>query len=156
MIKEVGTVVKLEGEVAWVETKVTSTCNACSAKSNCGTSSIAKAFGDKSVVNPVLNVQQAKLGDSVEIGIPENNLVAGAALVYLLPLLCALAMALAVEFWLAQFINMNEPLLILLTFAGGALGFGIAKYKVNSAESGQYKAQLLKVLPSAISIQQLD
>ena len=156
MIKEVGTVVKLEGDIAWVETKVTSTCNACSAKSNCGTSSIAKAFGDKSVVNPVLNAQQAQLGDRVEIGIPENNLVVGAALVYLLPLLCALTVALTLEFWLIQFIEINEPLLILLTFAGGALGFGIAKYKVNAAESGEYKAQLLNVLPSAISVHQLD
>lgn len=155
MIKETGKVVKLEGDVIWVETKVTSTCNACSAKSNCGTSSIAKAFGDKSVVNQVTNDKGATLGDTVEIGIPENNLISGALLVYLLPLLSAIGFALIAQFWLSRFISVPEWALIILTFAGGTLGFYIAKARIKAADEQTYKAKLIKVMPQSIEITQV-
>lgn len=156
MIKEVGHIVKLEDQVAWVETQVTSTCNACAAKTNCGTSSIAKAFGDKSVVNQVINDKGAKLGDRVEIGIPEESLITGAFLIYLLPLVTAVISALIAEFWLSQLITMSEPLLILLTFVGGWLGLLIAKRAIKRADDEKYQVLLLAVLPDDISITQVD
>lgn len=155
MIKEVGKVVKLEQDIAWVETKVTSTCNACAAKSNCGTSSIAKAFGDKSVVNEVLNDRGAKLGQQVEIGIPEESLLTGAFLVYLLPLVTAVVAALVSQFWLSQFINVTEPVLILATIAGGWLGFFIARSRIKAAEA-DYQVKMLRVMPDAIDIKELS
>lgn len=156
MIKEVGHIVKLEGEVAWVQTQVTSTCNACAAKSNCGTSSIAKAFGDKSVINQVHNDKQAKVGDRVEIGIPEDSLITGALLIYLLPLVTAVIAALVAEFWLSQLLTMSEPLLIVLTFLGGWLGLLIAKRTIKQADEQKYQVQLLSVLPEAIEITKVD
>lgn len=151
MIKEVGTVVKIAGDMAWVETKVTSTCNACAAKSNCGTSSIAKAFGDKSVVNEVANVKNAKVGAKVEIGIPEESLLTGALLVYLLPLVTAVIVALISQFWLNQFIEITEPLLILFTLVGGWIGFFIAKKRVVATDIN-YEVCMLRVLPDSIEI----
>ena len=156
MIKEVGHIVKLEGEIAWVETQVTSTCNACAAKSNCGTSSIAKAFGDKSVVNQVLNDKGAVLGDRVQIGIPEESLVTGALLVYLLPLVTAVISALVSEFWLSQLITMSEPILIIITFVGGWLGFLLAKRVIKRADEEKYRVRLLQVLPENIEVIEVE
>ncbi len=155
MIKEVGQVVKVDGDLIWVETKVTSTCNACAAKSNCGTSSIAKAFGDKSVVNQVVNDKGAELGDKVEVGIPEESLITGAFLVYLLPLVSAVIFALVSQFWLSQFIDISEPILIVLTFFGGFIGFLIAKHKIRKADDEEYRVRLLQVLPDEIEIKQV-
>lgn len=155
MIKEVGTVVKLEQGIAWVETKVTSTCNACAAKSNCGTSSIAKAFGDKSVINEVPNEHNANVGEQVEIGIPEESLLTGALLVYLLPLVTAVIAALVTEFWLVHFIQISEPVLILFTLLGGWLGLFIAKKQVANKES-KYQVRMLRIIPEAINIKQVD
>jgi len=156
MIKEVGQVVKVENDEIWVETKVTSTCNACAAKSNCGTSTIAKAFGDKSIINQVINDRGAKLGDMVEIGIPEESLVKGALLVYLLPLISAVFAALVSDFWLSRFIEVTEPLLIIITLAGGFLGFLIARYSIQKADSETYKVKLLQVLPEQISVKSVN
>lgn len=155
MIKEVGTVVKVEDGMAWVETKVTSTCNACSAKSNCGTSSIAKAFGDKSVINEVANELEAKVGEQVEIGIPEESLVSGAFLVYLLPLITAIAAALTASFWLTRFIQVSEPVLILLTGLGGWLGFFIARKRVASNENN-FQVTMLRIVPTPIDVTQVS
>lgn len=155
MIKEVGTVVKLEQGIAWVETKVTSTCNACAAKSNCGTSSIAKAFGDKSVINEVENEKNAQLGEKVEIGIPEQSLLTGAFLVYLLPLITAVVAALLSEFWLSRFVEVTEPMLIVITIAGGWLGFFIARKRVAAAET-EYRVRMLRVMPESLDIKELS
>lgn len=152
MIKETGEVVQLEGEFIWVKSQVTSSCNACTAKTNCGTSAIAQAFGDKSVVNKVHNSQQAKVGDWVEIGIAEQNLVTGAALVYLLPLLSALLFAVISEYWLSQFIEFTEPVLIVLTLLGGFVGFAIARIKIARAERDTYQVQLIKVLEQPVKV----
>lgn len=156
MIKEVGHIVKLEGEIAWVETQVISTCNACTAKNNCGTSSIAKAFGDKSVVNQVVNDKGAVLGSRVQIGIPEESLVTGALLVYLLPLVTAVITALISEFWLSQLITMSEPILILITFVGGWLGLLLAKRVIKRADEEKYRVRLLQVLPENIEVIEVD
>lgn len=156
MIKEVGEVVQIEGEDIWVKTQVTSTCNSCAAKSNCGTSSIAKAFGDKSVVNKVKNELGAEVGDQVEIGIPEHSLVQGAFLLYLLPLLAAIFFALIGQFWLSRFILVSEPLLIVLTFVGGGVGLLAARFLINRTDVEQYQVQLLRVLPAQIEIKNVE
>ena len=156
MIKESGEVVKVEGDVIWVKTQVTSTCNSCAAKSNCGTSSIAKVFGDKSVVNQVKNEFDAKLNDQVEIGIPEHSLVKGALLLYLLPLVSAISFALIGQFWLSRFILITEPLLIVLTFAGGGIGLLLARFLINRSDVEQYQVKLLRILPSTIDIKNVE
>ena len=156
MIKETGQVVRVVNDVIWVQTQVTSTCNSCAAKSNCGTSTIAKAFGDKHVVNQVVNDKSAKLDDMVEIGIPEQSLVMGAALLYLLPLLTAILLALVAQFWLSRFILISEPILILLTFIGGALGFVLARRLILKTDDEAYRVKLLRVLPNSIKIKELS
>lgn len=148
MIKETGKVVKVQDSILWVETTVTSTCSTCSAKANCGTSSIAKAFTDKSVINQVENSLNAKIGDVVEIGIPESSLVSGSFYLYLLPLIVAISFAIMTQFWLSHFIPITEPHIIVMTFVGGAIGFYLSKKRLAQTPEDDYQPQLLDVLAS--------
>jgi len=145
MIKETGTVIRAQEGYIWVETSVKSTCSSCAAKSNCGTSAIAEAVAGKTVVNKVKNNQGACVGDSVEIGIPEETLLLGSFYIYMLPLITAILFALAGSLWLPRFIGVGEGLIILLTLIGGLCGFVIAKLKLAGSQV-EVEPQLLKVV----------
>ena len=146
MIKETGQVVKQSEEVIWVETQVTSACTSCAAKANCGTSAIASSMSNKAIINKVANTQDAKVGDWVEIGIPESSFLQASFLLYILPLLFALAFAVISQLWLSQFIEVKEWLVILMTFIGGATGFLVSRNKISRSELEQQQPQLISVL----------
>jgi len=152
MIKETGKVVNIENDMLWVETTVTSSCNACAAKSNCGTSAVAKAFSDKSVINQVENTLNAQLNDTVEIGIPKESILSASFYMYILPLLLALTSAVVCQMWLSRFIVITEPHVIAATFVGGGIGFWLAKKITEGMDDKKYQPQLLKVLPQTIEV----
>ncbi len=156
MIKELGIVIQQNNETIWVETAIKSTCKSCAAKSNCGTSSIAEAFAGKSVINEVANTLDAKLGDEVEIGIPEESLIQGAFWIYLMPIFVALLFCLTTQYWLPRFIEVNEGLVILSTFFGGFIGFYWAKQKLARMPEDKYLPQLLSIKPQSIAIKSID
>lgn len=126
MIKETGRVVAIDADCLWVETIRQSTCNSCSAQKGCG-------YG---VMNKTLNVKRHHLrvllgdcpatdfsiDDQVEISIPEQVLVTGALLVYLLPLITLLLGSLLVSQWWA-----GDLVAFLGALAGFILGLGIVK-----------------------------
>ncbi len=90
MIKETGRVIAVEGGGVWVETIQQSACESCSAQKGCGQSLLAKATGKTTAIRVLpgdCNLQEVRVGDEVDIGIPEQVIVNGTLLVYLLPLL---------------------------------------------------------------------
>ncbi|MUH72556.1 SoxR reducing system RseC family protein [Psychrosphaera haliotis] len=156
MIKELGIVVEKDQDSIWVETAVKSTCKTCAAKSNCGTSAVAEAFAGKSVINKVANSLNAQVGDQVEIGIPEESLIQGAFWIYLTPIFSALFFCLVTQYWLTEFMEINEGLVILSTFLGGYLGFVVARKKLSSSPSDKYLPQLLSIRPEIIPVKPVD
>lgn len=106
MIYETGRVVALESDSLWVETIRSSTCNSCSAQKGCGHGILNKvANARRNYVRALLVDQSADdyhIDDEVEISIPEQVLVSGALLVYLMPLLSMLAGALLLSQWFAS------------------------------------------------------
>lgn len=86
MIEEMGLVKKVEGNEVWIETQIKTTCGSCQAKSNCGTSVIAKVFNPKAELLRLKSPIELRVGQQVKLGIPEETLVSASALVYLLPL----------------------------------------------------------------------
>lgn len=145
MIKEQGVIIEVDSDFAWVETSIKSTCSSCAAKSNCGTSAVASAVAGKTVVNKVINHLQAKVGDTVEIGIEEDTLISGAFYLYIVPILSALLAAFIGQFYLSRFIDVGEPTVILITFFGGFLGFLLAKWKLNRYADVDLNAKLLEI-----------
>lgn len=90
MIKETGRIIAVEGDGVWVETIQQSACESCSAQKGCGQSLLAKVTGKTTAIRVLpgdCSLQEACVGDEVVIGIPEQVVVNGTLLVYLLPLL---------------------------------------------------------------------
>lgn len=86
MIEEVAIVREVHSKNILVETKVKTTCGQCAVKDSCATSTIAKAFSDKSSVFAIETDELLDIGDVVKVGIPEQNLLSAAFHVYLLPI----------------------------------------------------------------------
>lgn len=133
MITETGRVVAIEPDSLWVETIRRSTCNSCSAQKACGHGLMNKLdSGRQHHVRALLDGQSAdsfKVDDEVEISIPEQVLVSGALVVYVLPLLSMLAGAVVT----AEFLPGD-----VAAFAGSVVGFCIGLALV------RYHAQLTR------------
>lgn len=122
MIEEHGRVLNVEPGAVWVETVRRSACDSCQARNGCGQSVLQRlGLGARQGFIRVLNEQvehDCRVGDEVIIGIPENAVLHGSTLVYLVPLL-----ALFVGALVAQAIGTGEPLIILASFLGMGIGF---------------------------------
>ncbi len=118
MILETGTVVAVESDGLWVETIQKTACEACVAKKGCGTRVLSKLTGKTNRIRVLLNQQPAdrlSIGQDVTIAIPEDVIVKGSMLVYMLPVVCALAGAWA-------FGSAGDLLSILGAFSGLLFG----------------------------------
>ncbi|MEH6556456.1 MAG: SoxR reducing system RseC family protein [Oceanicoccus sp.] len=104
MMKETGRIVAIETDCLWVETIRQTTCNNCSAQKGCGHGILGKIGSGKSHYVRVLlgdaPAAQFSVNDDIDIAIPESSLVAGAMIVYLVPILTMLAAAIAISRWL--------------------------------------------------------
>ena len=92
MIFETGIVVNNEHGSLLVETIQRTVCDTCIAEKGCGQSLLSKLTGKTNRIRVLLGdyaAESIELGQSVTIGIPENVIVKGSLLVYMLPILMA-------------------------------------------------------------------
>mgnify|MGYP001209787133 FL=1 len=97
-IVETGRVVALEGTAVWVETIRSSACGSCAARSGCGHRTLAGVLtSDKGLVrareSDSLKAGDCSVNDRVEISIPRSTLSVGALMLYGLPLVSGIALA---------------------------------------------------------------
>lgn len=96
MLTEVGRVVAVEADGVWVETIRTTACDSCAAKSGCGQGTLGRALGRqnkgliKALESESLSAADCALDDYVEIALPEDVVLKGSAVVYLVPLMLGL------------------------------------------------------------------
>ena len=146
MIEESGKVVAVEGDIAWIESERTSACSGCAVRKGCGTSAIAKVFGQRRMQLPVLNRIHARVGDTVVVGISESGLVRGSLAVYAAPLVGLFAGALAGQFAGQQLLASGSDLLAI----GGALAgflaalFWLQRFSRNTAKDDAYQPVVLR------------
>ncbi|HHQ4678553.1 SoxR reducing system RseC family protein [Aeromonas veronii] len=146
MSEELATVVAIEGDHAWVECERRSACSGCQQQSGCGTGTVAKAFPLKAPRLRVRLTAEVSVGQQIRLGIPQESLLRGAALVYVLPLFCLLAGALLGQLWLAPLLSGGEGITILYCLLGGVLGFLLVRYFSNRLDQGRYGPQMLGVV----------
>ena len=94
MIIETGVVVAIESDGLWVETIQKSACEVCVAEKGCGQKFLSKLAGKTvsiRVLRNRLSSERFSVGQSVTIGIPEDVIVMGSLLVYLLPIFAAIS-----------------------------------------------------------------
>jgi sigma-E factor negative regulatory protein RseC len=143
MIEETAKIVELEGEFAWVETQRKSACGACAVNKGCGTATIAKVLGKKRTRVRAINRLNAKLGDQVVIGIPEQALVRGSIAVYAVPLVFLLLGGMFGE-WLGQGSD-SEGLTILFGLLGLGAGFlWLIYFSKKISSSSSYQPEILR------------
>lgn len=126
MIIETGKVASVEPEGLWVETISRSVCGTCKAEKGCGQSLMAKWSGHSSYIWVLLegrNPDAYHVGDSIQIGIPEDIIAKGSMIVYLLPLVVMVLMTLFAH---QQFAN--EGMTVLFAISGLLLGGGLIRW----------------------------
>jgi len=140
MIEESAWVVEAGPGYAWVETRRRSACGSCSVGGSCGTSVIARLFGDRAHRFRVHDDLGAVPGEQVLIGIPDAVLTRASLTAYLLPLLALMGSAL-----LVQSLGGGEGLTALAGLAGLGLGLvSVGRFSARGRE--RYRPQLLRRL----------
>ena len=95
MLTETGRVVAVEPDSLWVETIRRSTCGSCAVQKGCGHGLINQmSDGSRSYVRVLpgkLAPSACSIDDEVRISIPEDVIVRGSLIVYIVPLLMMLA-----------------------------------------------------------------
>jgi sigma-E factor negative regulatory protein RseC len=143
MVEEIATVVDVDATGVWLQTKVVSTCQSCSAQDSCTSGVVAKTMTRRNYrfflaqTTPDLLV-----GQQVRIGIPEDVLVKSALLVYLLPLLMFIG---SLAFAYAG--GRSESIQLIVGIAGGGAGMLLARKFGKRIGSVQQQVQLLAILP---------
>lgn len=140
MLEQDATVVESKQGLIWVEAISRSSCSQCSTTS-CSTSVISKLFGFKRNLLKLENTLQAKSGDQVIIGIPDNVLVKASVWAYLVPII---SMVLSTLLAVTQ--GYGDGLQVLFALSGLGIGFIFVGRLTRSAHKGSaFDPQLLRI-----------
>lgn len=140
MIEESATVIAARGGQIWVEAQAQSGCSSCSTGS-CTTQVVGKLFGAKPNLLRLDNGLNARIGDRVVIGIPDELLVRASLLSYLAPVLVMLTVT-----GLAGGAGANEATQGLAALLGLVVGFaGIRWLTGGERAKRQFQPRLLRL-----------
>jgi len=118
MIKQQATVIATDDTSVWLDVERQSTCSQCQVKKGCGTGMLANHVGKRFSRISVEKQDDVIVGQHVQLGIPEESLLQGAFLMYIIPLVMMFLSAA-----IAQILGVNEAMEIVAGFAGLAIGF---------------------------------
>lgn len=152
MLTESGRVVGLESDGVWVETIRRSTCGTCVAQKGCGHGLVNRLSDGKRGYIRVLPgehpIDYYKIDDQVLISVPEEVILRGSLIAYVMPLIAMLAGALSAVNWLSG----NEDLLAVCGAAVGlALGFVLVRWHGTRHRSDpDFQPVLLRVIAPSV------
>jgi sigma-E factor negative regulatory protein RseC len=149
MLVETGRVVAVDEQGLWVETIRQSTCGSCAAQKGCGHGVINRLADGRSGIVRVLpgsvGANGCEVDDQVRISIPEEVILRGSMVVYLLPLVAMLGLAAAASsLWPAN----ADSAAALGAFAGLGLGFALVRWHAwQHRDDPGLQPTLLEVMP---------
>ena len=138
MIEQQATVVEVDDDRVMLQAARQSTCSSCQLKQGCGTGLLAKHVGQrfsKIVVNKTTDVE---IGQQRTVVIPEQTLLQGAALMYLLPLGLLFLFSMV-----ARILALGEGFEIILGLVGLISGFLWVKQRLKNKKDG-FQARILE------------
>ena len=153
MLTESGRVVGLEDDGVWVETIRRSTCGTCAAQKGCGHGLLHRISEGKRGYIRVLpgehSIDHYKVDDQVLISIPEEVILRGSLVAYVMPLLTMLAGALSA----VNLLSGNEDLLAVCGAAVGlAFGFALVRWHgTRHRRDPAFQPVLLRVIAPPVS-----
>jgi sigma-E factor negative regulatory protein RseC len=145
MIEEYAIVTNCSGTQATLEIERRTACGLCGQKRGCGNATWGKLLGHNSHAFTAENAVNAKVGDSVVVGIDEHAVLNSAFYMYVVPLI-----GLLLGTVLADYFFSNQLYVILGAVLGLVLGFIwvkghlIGRNKAGVAYSGKYQAVILR------------
>lgn len=145
MIEEYAIVTNCSGTQATLEIERRTACGLCGQKRGCGNATWGKLLGHNSHAFTAENAVNAKVGDSVVVGIDEHAVLHSAFYMYGVPLI-----GLLVGTVLADYFFSNQFYVIVGAVLGLVLGFMwvkghlIGRNKSGAAYSGKYQAVILR------------
>ena len=155
MIEETATVVKCEGDFAWVEAQRQTTCGSCAANKGCGTSVLAKVIGKKVSRMKAINKAQAHVGETVIVGMNETALLKGSLAVYMIPLVFMLLFAVTGQVVAGQMTWQTEPVVIVFALLGlVTAGLWLRGFTRRIQHDNEYQPIVLRRLPTPFVAQQ--
>ena len=131
MIEQQATIIEVDGNTLWLQAERESTCSSCQVKQGCGTGLLAKHVGKKFSKISVHKTTDVALGEVVTLVIPEQALLQGAALMYLLPLTLLFLFSI-----ITRSFGLGEGTQILAGLTGLATGFAIVKENLRNKKNG--------------------
>ncbi len=144
MIEEVVRVSRIEQGEIWIEANRQSACASCSSKQSCGQGTLSEWGSGNSVQLPVTNPTglHPDVGQQVVVGLEEASLVKASLMIYLVPLLALVVLALV-----ARALDASEGWQVLAGGVGLALGFLLVRVfsKSDSVRNGCYQPVLLRL-----------
>jgi sigma-E factor negative regulatory protein RseC len=154
VLLETAHVVAVEADSVWVETISRSTCGSCAAQSGCGHSLLNRiAAGRRNYIRAFsgpLAAIDCSVDDHVRICIPEQVIVKGSLLVYMVPLILMLAGAALVS-------SLSATSTDMLTLVGAVLGFsvGVALVRVHAwyhRSDKSFHPRLMELVNSSLEV----
>lgn len=118
MIEQQAKVLHSDGSTIWLEAERQSTCDKCQVKKGCGTGLLSKHVGRRFSTIAVAKKHDVRPGQQVKVMIPEEALLHGAYMMYLLPILFMFAGA-----GLCRMLLANEFAEIMAGLSGLMIGF---------------------------------
>ena len=115
-----------EGAV-WVESIRQTACQSCAARKGCGQSALAKMGQQHKNHVRALNAFDLDVGDQVVIGVPEDVVMKGTLVAYLMPLVLMLVAAITADNFTG-----NDLWVALAGMSGLAAGFGFVRLHFHS------------------------
>jgi len=130
--------------IATLEIERTASCGLCGQTRGCGNGIWGKIFAHQSTAFKAKNAIDAKVGDSVIVGIDEQALLKGAALLYFLPLV-----TMFIGMLVASQVNANHANVLVGAAFGLIIGFAWLKgHVMSSAHYANQQAVILRLADS--------
>lgn len=123
-MKEIAEVVAVDGDRITVTTQLKSACSGCAQVSTCGAGILSKVFSDKNAQFTVVSQEKVAPGEQVQLDVPESAVTRFALLLYGLPVLCLLAVAVMLQ----TLTPLAEGFVIFWSFLGFGLTFAGLKH----------------------------
>lgn len=127
MLLETGRIIAVEADCLWVETIQRSACGSCQAQKGCGHSALAKWGASASRLKVFLDGRdssQFRVGDEVQIGVPEEVIATGSLFIYCVPLVMML-----VASFVAHHQQLGDGWSALSALAGLIVGAVIVRWR---------------------------
>ncbi|MDX8414338.1 MAG: SoxR reducing system RseC family protein [Mariprofundales bacterium] len=138
-------VLAVDGNIALLQGVKKSACGSCAGRASCGTmgSWVTRALQLR-MANPL----GAKVGDVVEVEVPDRHLMIAALLLYGLPLLAFFAGGITLR-WLALLATLSPDFGFLL---GGGIGVALAWWLARQAQPAQMATMVRICNPHTLTI----